>query len=589
MPEELTGEKKALDVSGEMPLVEGVETDEELLLARDLVAALVKTVKAFRFYPPDNPTLKGFREQLFKKFQFFLNKYPVFAVQVGEFDLSFKGKTLYENREIKGSLAFLMYKDGLRELRFMKGLEEGEIQGLVETIKRSDNINQLEDDLVTLLWEKDFGHISYLATDEVFEENPAVIPDSVDQFRKSLIFQPPAHHAEGDLLEGEADDHVSLDEILLKMVEEPPSIVSDRGVYFLTPDEVETLRKEVETEVDPAFVFNIVDILFEILALEKEQEPYQDAANVLLKVLDALITLGEFQKASDALKRVYIVLKTYNLNDWQMETIRKLIVEAGEEQRIDRIGRVLEREEGVRPEAVNSYLVLLQKNSVKPLIKLLGELKNSKTRRVLCDALAEVGKNAVDLIAPSIEDRRWYLVRNIVYVLGRIGKEQSLPYLQKVFNHEELRVRREVIQALGLIGGPKAIGLLSKALTDADIRIRSTAAINLGKMGKPAGLGPLLDVVQSKDFAKKEAVEMKAFFDAIGMVGSNEAIPVLQQLLERKSWFARGKLDELRMGAANALAMMRTSEARAVLESGKSSKDETLREACTRAMRNYPG
>ncbi len=52
------------------------------------------------------------------------------------------------------------------------------------------------------------------------------------------------------------------------------------------------LRKEVEAEIAPTFVFNIIDILFEILALEKEQEPYQDAANVLIKILDALITLG---------------------------------------------------------------------------------------------------------------------------------------------------------------------------------------------------------------------------------------------------------------------------------------------------------
>ncbi len=135
MPEELAGREKALDVSAEMPQVEGVEADEELLLARDLISALVKTVKAFRFYPPDNPTRKGFREQLFKKFQFFLGKYPVFIFQIGEFQLSFKGKVLYENRDIKSSLAFLLYKDGLRELRFMKGLEDGEVYGLIETIK----------------------------------------------------------------------------------------------------------------------------------------------------------------------------------------------------------------------------------------------------------------------------------------------------------------------------------------------------------------------------------------------------------------------------------------------------------------------
>lgn len=588
MPEEVLGEKKALDLSGEIPLIEGVETDEELLLARDLTSSFIKAIKAFRFYPPDNPTLKGFRDQLLRKFQFFLNKYRSFAFQIGEYDLSFKGKILYENRDVKTSLAFLFYKDGLREIRFTKGLEEWEVQGLIEIVRQSDNINQLEDDLVTLMWGKDFIHIGYLATDEFLEEASVVVPENVNQFRKNLVFKPLGHQVEVDLFEEDTEEGLDLDEILSKAVGETPSFLSNRSVYFLTPDEVEALRREVESEIDPISVFNIVDILFEILALEKEPEPYQDAANFLLKVLDALLTLGEFQKASDLLKRVYIILKTYELKDWQIEIIRKLIIDAGEPQRIERMGRVLEKEEGVRLEDVNGYLILLQRNAVRPLIELLGELKNSKMRRVVCDALSEIGKNAIELFTSFIDDRRWYLVRNITYILGRIGKEQTLPYIQKAFNHEDVRVRREAVQALGLVGGPKAVALLVKALTDEDVRIRGMAAINLGKVGKKAGLGPLLEVVQSKEFHKKERAEIKAFFDAIGMVGSNEPIPVLQQLLERKSFFGWGKKDEIHIGAANALAMIGTSEAKAILESGKDSKDESIRNACLQAMRMRP-
>jgi len=359
----------------------------------------------------------------------------------------------------------------------------------------------------------------------------------------------------------------------------------NKSVYFLTPDEIEGLRREVDSEVDPAFVFSITDTLFEILVLEKEAEPYDDAVSHLNKVLDALITLGEFRKASDLLERVQIILKTHELKDWQIESIQKIIVNAGEPTQIERIGRVLEKEENIPLDAVSGYLMFLQQNSIKPLINLLGGLKNSKTRRVICDALSEIGKNAIDSITPFIDDRRWFLVRNITYILGRIGKEQSLPYLQKAFNHEEVRVRREVVQALGLIGGSKAVAMLVRALSDGDVRIRATAAINLGRIGKSAGLGPLLEVVQSKDFQKREPAEVKAFFDAIAMIGSNESIPVLQKLLERKGWFIRGKRDEMRTGAANALAMIGTPEAKAILEAGKESKDETLRDACIQALR----
>ncbi len=455
----------------------------------------------------------------------------------------------------------------------------------MDIIRGSDVVNQLEDDIVTLMWERDFTHISYLATDEFLEDAGVVIPDNIEKFRKNLVFKPIAHHVEIDMIDEEYDDGVGLEDVLARQMEETPSFVSNRSVYFLTPDEVEGLRRDVETEIDPAFVLNILDILFEILAQEREPESYQDVVNVITKILDAFLTLGEFQKAADLLKRVYIILKTYELKDWQIEIIRKMIFEAGEEKKVERIGKILEEQAGVRLEDANSYLLLLQKNAIPHLIQLLGKLKNSKARRMVCDALAQIGKNAIDVFTPFVDDRRWYLVRNIVYILGRVGREQAFPYLQKTFSHEEVRVRRETVQALGLIGGPKAVGILVKALTDSDARIRSMAAINLGKIGKTAGLIPLLEVVQAKDFPKGDPTEIKAFFDAIGMIGSNEALPVLRQLLERKSWFGRGKVDEVRIGTARAMAMIGTSEAKAILESGKQSKDEPIREACLRATR----
>jgi HEAT repeat protein len=588
MPNDSSREKKFLDLGEEMPSIGWAESDEEILLARDLTKTFLKAIKAFRFYPPENPALKSFQELLPKKFQFFLNKYNSFIFQIGEYTLSYKGKVLYENWDVKTSLAFLFYKDGLRELRFMKGLEEEEILGLIDIIVRCDNINKLEDDFITLIWEKDFNHISYLATDEFLEEMPVYIPDNVDQFRKDLVFKPIAHEVEVNFSENDLEEEVNLDEALSKMIEELHSFVSNRSVYSLTPEEVEKLRKDVEEEIKPTYVLDIIDVIFEILGSEKEPEPYKNAVNTLIKVLDAMLTLGEFRKAIDLVRRIYIFQKTYELRDWQLDIIRKFLVDAGDDQRIDRIGKLLEQEEGVPLEEIHNYLVLLQRNAIKPLVRILGERQKSKARRVICDALSEIGKNAPELFVSYMDDPRWYLVRNITYILGRIGKEESLPYIQKAFNHEDPRVRREAIQALGLIGGAKAVGLLVKCLKDGDSRIRTMAALHLGKVGKKAALEPLLEIVLSKDFQKRGSEEIKGFFDAIGIMGSSrESILVLRQLLERKSWLGRGK-DEIRVGAAQALATIGTPEVMAILESGKDSKDESIRNACLQALKSKP-
>ena len=584
MAEDQELEKKSLDVSEEIVSFEGEEVEEVFLHARDLMNIFIKTIKAFRIFPPENPSLIGFRELLFRKSQFFLKRYHVFSFKIEEYEFSFNNRVLYENKDLKSSLAFFLYKDGLREFRFQEGLEEWEIQGFLDIIKRGDKVNKLEDDLVTMIWERDFVHISYQATDEYLDETPVTIPENIEQFRKNLIFEPLAHQIDPDYLDEETGEEINYYEAMTRAAS-PPSVAMNRNVYFLTPEELEGLRKEVETETSPTFLFNVIDILFEIMALEKKPEPYQDAVTVLNKLLDALLTLGEFKKATDLLSRLFIILKTYSLQEWQLKAIQELAESAGDPQRIERIGKVLDRREGVRLDEVSGYLKLLKPNSIQPLMKVLGELGNPKARRTVCDAVCEIGKNQIDQILPFLEDRRWYLVRNVVYILGRIGKESAIASVQKALGHREMRVRREAVQALGFIGGSKAFQLLIKALQDPDVRIRCAAALNLGKVGRKDSLPYLLEVIQAKEFTGKEEGEKKAFFNAVGLAGSNEPIPLLRKLLMKKAWFRRKKVDELRQGAASALALIATREAKAVLEMGQESGNAGIRKACQQALR----
>jgi len=583
MPEVLGEKQIGVDLSEGIRALEGEELDEVSFQARDVMSIFVKTIKAYRLYPLENPALDEVRSQFSHKLQGFLKKYHSFAFQIGEYDFSFGGKILYDNKDLKASLAFRLYKDGLRELRFMEGVEEVEIRGLIDIIARVENINQLEDDLVTMIWEADFIHISYLATDEFLDEVPVLIPENVVEFRKNLTLKPVAHNVDYGSGEGE-EEEVDLYEILSRKENEPPPVDVNRKLYFLTPEELERLRKEVEAETAPGAVFSIIDILFEILALEKEPEAYQDAVNVLGKLLDALLTLGEFQKAADLLTRLHIILNTYQLTNWQIVIIQHFIEGAGDPQRIARIGRILEKGKEAPLEEVSSYLAHLRPNAIRPLMDVLGDLSHSKARRVLCDVICELGKNSVEIISPFINDSRWYLVRNVIYILARIGKEQALPFILRGYNHREPRVRREAIQALGLIGSSKAAGTLLRALQDEDSQIRSLAALNLAKVVKKDSLPHLLEAVQAKEFYKRDKVEIRAFFDAIGMIGSDEATQPLQKLLEQRSWFESGRKAEIRQGAANALALIGTPEAKAILQSGTKSREQSVRQACQQAM-----
>ena len=59
------------------------------------------------------------------------------------------------------------FKDGLRELTFKKGLPRDELEEFLKIIALDFDREAVDDDVVTLLWEKDFQNIQYIV-DEAF-------------------------------------------------------------------------------------------------------------------------------------------------------------------------------------------------------------------------------------------------------------------------------------------------------------------------------------------------------------------------------------------------------------------------------------
>jgi len=552
--------------------------EDERVWVEDLTNHFVKTVSAYQTYPPDESTLRTLQDQLMDKFRFFLEKIDCLIWDIGEYEIYYKDEIVYENTEAKSSLAFRLYREGLEQIRFERGLQEWEVLDFMAVISKTDTLNALEDDLITLMWECDFQHIQYVVDQYHLGESPIEFPESVEDFRKALNTAPLPNYQRMALISehGLAPDfpHQRL---------EGDGLEVPKDQLRVQPEEVKVLKESLDAEIHPGFCFHAIGTLFELMPLENEPKGFGAIVSFLDGVIESLLGRGNFAEASQILKRLYIFLNSHNLQDWQSNLIKKAIIEAGESPRITIIGNRLKRNEFSDIKGALDYFLLLQRNSIPHLCALLGNLSSSKPRRVICDALSKVGKDSLELMAPFLKDKRWYLVRNIVYILGRIGKKEAIPYIGKALQHEDMRVRREALQALGLIGGSRAMQYVIRSLEDPDIKIRGIATLNLGRMGTEA-LVPLTEKMLSKDFYKKEMREIKAYFKAIGMIRSDHSIPLLYSLLQRRKWFGRTKADEIRACAIETLVRIGTQGAREVLEMGLESGEEPLREACSRAL-----
>src|SRR4030067_2712706 len=97
-------------------------TEEALKPTRALIQSFLQTVKAYRLYDANHPILSKFLERLKKDFDHYFEDFDSFPLLVGERRLFYRGKVVYENQDIKESLAFFFFKDGIREIKFLKGL-----------------------------------------------------------------------------------------------------------------------------------------------------------------------------------------------------------------------------------------------------------------------------------------------------------------------------------------------------------------------------------------------------------------------------------------------------------------------------------
>src|SRR4030042_4091598 len=228
---------------------EDKSVEEKVKSTKGLIQTFLQTLKAFRLYEASHPILSKFLERLRKDFEIYFDEFDSFSLQIGEHRLYYQGKVVYENQDIKESLAFVFFKDGVRELQFSKDLEFKEILDFLNVVRKSDFLNRMEDDLVTLLWEKDFSHITFTTVDEFLEGSGIFVPATeADLIKRSeytgVLEEEPQEEADEEQAES---PHGSEIEELEQAINPAPgqSLVQ---ACQLTPDEKEAIQREAQQE-----------------------------------------------------------------------------------------------------------------------------------------------------------------------------------------------------------------------------------------------------------------------------------------------------------------------------------------------------
>ena len=531
--------------------------EEKFKSTKALVQTFLQTLKAFRLYEANHPILSKFLEKLRNDFEHFFNEFDSFSLQVGEHRLFYRGKVVYENQDIKESLAFVFFKDGIRELQFLKGLEFKEIVDFLNIVRRSDFLNRMEDDLVTLLWEKDFSHITFTTVDEFLEGSGIFVPVTEEDLIKRSEYRGTWEEWPQERADESQAEHprASVSDGLEQAINPTPgqSLVQ---ACQLTPEEREAILREAQQEQQSDYIYILINNLIEILLhLGEDADAYENMISYLDRVIEYLLEQKEVEKIVALLKNLNDAMESMVLKDKQIFAIRRILEKSSSPHNIELLGKTIKGNGEVHSDPILQYLRFLTKQAIEPLCLLLGELESGKWRRVICDQIAELSREEIQPLIKFLSDSNPFLVCHILYILGKIGHPSTVKYLGNLVTHEDLKVREDTLQVLNKFG-EKGKDLIQKFLIDSVSGIRAKAALLLARNTKAAAVKPLTEIILSEDFYKRDYEEKASFFRALGETGSDEVIPTLKKIAKKRRWFQKANWHEMRQCATNTLKMM---------------------------------
>jgi len=563
------------------------EVDAATRAAGSWVNQLGRTLKTCRLYDGNNPTVIRFREDLAASLTRVLDEHGSLTLEFTSDDVKVGDHSLYQARSRDDNLAFAFHRDGVRHLTFSPGIEPSELDRVIDGILQVTGQNVGQDDLVTLLWEAHLPHveIDYVPSDgdigggaaEEGEGNggipwPSSSEDAAETTSEIAVENGDATPEGGG--SGTRSDDWTTGELTVEIE------AGFAELDAMAPWECERFQKEFEAEHQVSATTTALAILRATLAVtDVNAEDRAELALFAPRLLRLAVGRGAWLEAREAIGLLRSMDDEAVLNTLVQDLLQSVSVSTSVEH--------LDHQESQSVLDFIDFARSLGDAAVDLLNAALGESQQRRNRRLLAEALADLCRDNPERLAPWLTDRRWYVVRNIVHILGWIGGDAIVGMLRTALKHPEPRVRFEVVAALAQVEIAKARPVLLQLLDRADTRMFCAVLHQLSAGRDAAASRVIMRHLLDPAFEERPTEEKRAIYSAVSAVAGDEAIPELEAELIKGSWFSRGQ--ELhRQAIARVIARIGTPTARMALQRGVLSKRGPVRKACEDALVGMP-
>lgn len=531
-------------------------------------------------YLPNNPVYRGAIDALRAAFKPIWEETDEVTLTIAEGEIRWYDTVVAGDaaaQKASDNLAWLFYKDGVREISFSKGFEEIEVVVLLDIIQRTRKGGATEDDLVAMLWEADLVYMKYKYVDLLQDGGGGELADGT-------IVKPAAP---GDVERGAR-----------KAVEESraSSIVNmsefDSTLYFLDEREIDYLQLEIKREYQQDLRVNLVAVLLDIFEAQPDPDLRAEIIEDLHSLMVHLLTAGHFRGVATLLRESQAALqRAPDVTPEQRKKLIELPETLSGPDALSQLLQALDETPSLPPnEELAELFDQLQPTALATVFQWLPRIQTERLRPILENAAGRLaGANTAELVRlVQVADRD--VSSEAIRRAGALKAQAAVLALSRILFEPDVERRLLSVQALMEIGSPGALQLLEKAIEDSDRDVRVTAVRGLTlRMHRPA-LARLEAIVKGKAIRDADRTEKMAFFEGYGALCGDTGVNQLDAILNGKGFLGRREDAEIRACAAMALGRVSTPKAIQALRKASVEKDIVVRNAVSRALRgSAPG
>lgn len=520
--------------------------DEDLQnKAMDAMLLMSTAIKNAQLYPPASPTVTKSIERFYQLVLEILKMESPLIFAESEKKIKVRGKVLsFREQETihVTSILEILVNLGVKEIYFDKGLKKEEVEIFIEHLAKKPEIILRDGGLSVFMEQNDIVNIR---VDKKVSRASGKNKESVSGKSKEQSSSGPDTSETNDMIN-------NLTEFLFN---ENPDTRNQASA------ELAAIIESLPPQGQRNLINKCSGKLVEWIRLETLYTPaYKKICLGLQKLIQNFILEEQFAHAIPLMK-VFSEIYTEKLkkNDQISQLATEMLKDLASEGNVEILFREHNTNEKKQRTEAGEILEQYHDIIINKLMDLIKDVKDSDERVRIIHLIRKLGHKAIPAIKERISNINapWYYLRNLAYILGHVGNESSAYILHPLLLHKNDKVRMEALKSVYNTGGNQRGQLLLAVLPQADDELRLNIIEMLGKLRFTNAVVNLLDILKNKTLTSKDVhftLQLKVC-DALGAIGSSDAIPLLTEISESKSFLGIGSYPtEVKYAAKRALA-----------------------------------